>query len=118
MAGINATKSQYHSGPGPIPDSAAKKIMADQDIGMWNFYGALYGPPPVMDTLWTVIHDSFAQVPGAKFYFPEDRKAENDVLEAPCADHARRTAANRIQLRELGRRRRAHRLFAGVADQG
>jgi len=28
-------------GPGPIPDSAAKKIMADQEIGMWNFYGAL-----------------------------------------------------------------------------
>jgi 4-cresol dehydrogenase (hydroxylating) len=81
VAGINATKSQYHKGPGPIPDSAAKKIMADQDIGMWNFYGALYGPPPVMDTLWTVIRDSFAQVPGAKFYFPEDRKADNDVLK-------------------------------------
>ena len=55
--------------------------MADQDIGMWNFYGALYGPPPVMDTLWTAIRDSFAQVPGAKFYFPEDRKADNDVLK-------------------------------------
>ena len=81
VAGINATKSQYHSGPGPIPDSAAKKIMADQDIGMWNFYGALYGPPPVMDALWSVIHDSFAQVPGARFFFPEDRKADNDVLK-------------------------------------
>ena len=53
VAGINATRSQYHSGPGPIPDSAAKKIMADQDIGMWNFYGALYGPPPLMDVLWS-----------------------------------------------------------------
>ena len=28
VAGINATRSQYHAGPGPIPDSAAKKIMA------------------------------------------------------------------------------------------
>jgi 4-cresol dehydrogenase (hydroxylating) len=55
--------------------------MTDQDIGMWNFYGALYGPPPVMDALWSVIRDSFAQVPGAKFYFPEDRKADNDVLK-------------------------------------
>jgi len=81
VAGINATKSQYHSGPGPIPDSAAKKIMADQDIGMWNFYGALYGPPPIMDTLEGIIRDSFAKVPGARFFTPEQRKNENDVLK-------------------------------------
>jgi 4-cresol dehydrogenase (hydroxylating) flavoprotein subunit len=81
VAGINATKSQYFKGPGPIPDSAARQIMADQEIGMWNFYGALYGPPPVMDTLWTVIRDAFGRVPGAKFYFPEDRKRDNDVLK-------------------------------------
>jgi len=81
VAGINATKSQYHRGPGPIPDSAAKKIMADQDIGMWNFYGALYGPPPVMDALWGAIHGAFSQVPGAKFFFPDDRKHANDVLK-------------------------------------
>ena len=81
VAGINSTKSQYYSGKGPIPDSAAKKIMADHEIGMWNFYGALYGPPPIMDTLWSIIRDSFAKVPGAKFYFPEDRKRENDVLK-------------------------------------
>jgi (+)-pinoresinol hydroxylase len=33
-----------------------------------------------MDTLWTVIRDSFSKVPGAKFYFLEDRKRENDLL--------------------------------------
>ncbi len=81
VAGINSTKSQYYSGKGPIPDSAAKKIMADHDIGMWNFYGALYGPPPIMDTLWEIIRGAFSQVPGAKFYFPEDRKNANDVLK-------------------------------------
>lgn len=81
VAAINATRSQYHEGPGPIPDSAARRIMADQDIGMWNFYGALYGPPPVMDTLWSVIRDAFSRIPGAKFYFPEDRKHDNDVLK-------------------------------------
>jgi len=81
VASINATKSHYHKGPGPLPDSAARKIMADQDIGMWNFYGALYGPPPVMDTLWTIIRDSFAKIPGARFFTPEQRKHENDVLK-------------------------------------
>ena len=81
VASINATRSQYHNGPGPIPDSAARKIMADQDIGMWNFYGALYGPPPVMDTLWTIIRDSFAKIRGARFFTPEERKHDNDVLK-------------------------------------
>ena len=81
VAGINATRSQYHSGPGPIPDSAAKKIMADQDIGMWNFYGALYGPPPLMDVLWGITRDAFASIPGARFFTPEERKHDNDVLK-------------------------------------
>jgi 4-cresol dehydrogenase (hydroxylating) len=80
VAAINATRSQYTDKPGPLPDSILRRIMADQDIGMWNIYGALYGPPPVMDTLWTVIRDSFSKVPGAKFYFLEDRKRENDLL--------------------------------------
>lgn len=81
VAAINATRSQYHDKPGPLPESALRRIMADQDIGMWNFYGALYGPPPIMDTLWTIIRDSFASIPGVKFYFPEDRRHANDVLK-------------------------------------
>ncbi|HLF31331.1 MAG TPA: FAD-binding oxidoreductase [Xanthomonadales bacterium] len=79
-AAIFATRSQYYSGDGPIPDSVAKKIMADQDIGMWNFCGALYGPPAIADVLWTVIRDSFAGIPGVKFYMPEDRKHNPDIL--------------------------------------
>jgi len=79
-AALSATKSQYYSGDGPIPDSVARQIMADQEIGMWNFCGALYGPPPVMDTLWTVIRDSFSGIPGAKFYFEEDRTRRPDIL--------------------------------------
>lgn len=82
VAATNATRSQYTDKPGPLPDSILRKIMAEQDIGMWNIYGALYGPPPVMDTLWTVIRDAFAKVPGAKFYFPEDRQRPNDLLLA------------------------------------
>lgn len=81
VAAMNATRSQYTDKPGPLPDSTLRKIMADQDIGMWNIYGALYGPPPIMDTLWTVIRDSFSKVPGARFYFVEDRKGgPSDLL--------------------------------------
>jgi 4-cresol dehydrogenase (hydroxylating) flavoprotein subunit len=79
-AAVFSTKSQYYSGTGPIPDSVAKKIMADHEIGMWNFCGALYGPKPVTDALWSATRDAFSSIPGAKFYFPEDRKRKSDIL--------------------------------------
>jgi len=79
-AAITETRSKYHAGNGPIPDSVAKQIMADQQIGMWNFCGALYGPPAITDALWSVIRDAFAGIPGVKFYFPEDRKRSQDIL--------------------------------------
>ena len=79
-AALNSTRSHYYTGRGPLPPSAMRKLMDEHECGAWNFYGALYGPPPVMDALWSVTRDAFAKVPGAKFYFPEDRKNPNDVL--------------------------------------
>lgn len=79
-AAIMKVKSQYTDEKGPISDSVAKKIMADQEIGMWNFCGALYGPKPIRDTLWGAIRDSFSSIPGVKFYLPEDRKQRPDIL--------------------------------------
>ena len=80
-AAIHETKSKYHSGSGPVPPSVYQDIMDDQQIGMWNFCGALYGPPPVMDALESVIRDAFAQVPGSRFWFPEERTREFDILK-------------------------------------
>lgn len=97
-AAITVTKSQYYSGDGPIPDSVAKKIMRDLDIGMWNFCGALYGPPAVTDALWTVIRDAFAGIPGVKFYFPEDRNA---ALEPDILLHRAQTMAGVPKLTEF-----------------
>lgn len=73
---ITTTRSHYYTGEGPLPASVLKKIMADQDIGMWNFYSALYGPEPIMDATWGVIRDALSAVPGAKFYLEDDRKGD------------------------------------------
>jgi 4-cresol dehydrogenase (hydroxylating) len=72
-AAISVTRRQYYTGEGPIPPSVQKKIMADLKIGMWNFYGALYGPPPIMDNNWKILEAAFSQVKGARFYFEGDR---------------------------------------------
>jgi len=75
-AAVKVTKAQYYNGKGVMPDSARRKMASDLDIGNWNFYGALYGPEPIMDNNWEIIRDSLSQVPGAKFYFAEDRKGD------------------------------------------
>ncbi|MDA0824736.1 MAG: FAD-binding oxidoreductase [Proteobacteria bacterium] len=76
-AAVKVTKAHYYSGDGVMPDSARNKMAADLDIGQWNFYGALYGPEPIMDNNWKIIRERLAEVPGAKFYFAEDR--QNDA---------------------------------------
>jgi hypothetical protein len=40
----------------------------------------LQGPEPIRNTLWGIIKESFSKIPGAKFYFPEDRTEEHSVL--------------------------------------
>lgn len=87
-----------------ISDADQDRIAKDLDLGRWNFYGALYvrsslpehslisryiqGPEPIRNVLWSVIKEAFSTIPGAKFYFPEDRTEEHSVL---------RTRANTLQ---------------------
>lgn len=71
-AAVKVTKRDYYSGTGPMPDSARKKLATDLDLGVWNFYAALYGPPPLMANTWKVLESAFRSIPGAKIYL--DRK--------------------------------------------
>lgn len=71
-ASAKTTRRHYYDGKGPLPPSIRKKIASDLDLGAWNFYGALYGPPPMMENTWKVVQAAFAQIPGARFFF--DRK--------------------------------------------
>lgn len=70
---VQKQKRDYYTGKGPLPDSARKKIREDLRIGVWNFYGAAYGPPPIMDVNLELIRDTLASIPGAKWYWDEDR---------------------------------------------
>lgn len=75
-AAVQVRKDQYYDGSGPLPISARRKIKQDLDIGDWNFYGALYGPEPVMDANWEVVADSLGSIPGAKIV-PASRQQES-----------------------------------------
>src|SRR5690606_30728091 len=73
-AAVEVRRDQYHTGEGPVPPSARRKLMEDLNIGEWNFYGGLYGPEEVMDANWEVIRDALSSVKGAKFFTTEDRQ--------------------------------------------
>jgi len=75
-AAIKVSRAQYYTGKGPVPDSARRRMMADLDIGMWNFYGALYGTEAMMDNNWRLIEDTFRRIPGVKFYLEQDKGKE------------------------------------------
>ena len=75
-AAASVTKAQYFDGKGVMPASARRKMAEHLRIGSWNFYGALYGPEPIMDTDWNVIEESFRQVKGARFYSAADRQRD------------------------------------------
>lgn len=75
-AATSLDRTKYHVDAGPLPEAARRRMMADLNVGKWNFYAALYGPEPVMDAHWEVIRDSFATVKGARFFTADDRKGD------------------------------------------
>ncbi|MGH3785432.1 MAG: FAD-binding oxidoreductase [Pseudonocardiaceae bacterium] len=68
----------YYDGDGPIPDSVARGIMADQKIGRWNFYGAFYGTRESIAAQEAIIRDAFSAIPGGRFYLADEH--DNPVL--------------------------------------
>ncbi len=72
-AAPRVTRKQYYTGSGPMPMRQRQRMAEDLDIGMWNFYGALYGPEPIMDNNWKVLEEAFRSIPGARFFFAGDR---------------------------------------------
>ncbi|CAN9271590.1 unnamed protein product [Alternaria alternata] len=80
-AAVLGHKSDYTSDINkPLTDAELDAIAKKLDLGRWNFYGALYGPQPIRDVMWAIVKESFSAIPGAKFYFPEDRKESNSIL--------------------------------------
>ncbi|KAK6440359.1 hypothetical protein LTR95_003419 [Oleoguttula sp. CCFEE 5521] len=79
-AAVHADRTNYTKSDKPLNDEEMDAIAAKLGLGRWNFYGAVYGPPPVREVLLSVIKQSFLQIPGAKYFEPEDMP-DNIVLQ-------------------------------------
>jgi len=72
-AGVVSKRSEWYDGDGPLPDEAIDRMKSELNLGYWNFYGTLYGPPPMIEMFYGMIKGAFGQIPGAKFYTNEER---------------------------------------------
>ena len=77
---IQGTKLKYTSSSAPLTEEELDGVAKKLNLGRWNFYGALYGPKPVRDSIWDAVKAAFSAIDGAKFYFPQDMP-ENVVLQ-------------------------------------
>ena len=66
-------RTEWFDGDGPMPAEAIERMKKDLDLGFWNFYGTLYGPPPLIEMYYGMIKEAFGKIPGARFFTHEER---------------------------------------------
>lgn len=76
--GVVSQRSEWHEGDGPLPPEAIERMKRELNLGYWNFYGTLYGPPPVIESYYAIIKEAFGAIPGARFHTNEDRPEDGD----------------------------------------
>ena len=72
-AGQVSRRSDWYDDDGAIPDEVIDRIKRELNLGYWNFYGAVYGPPPVIEQSLQVIEGAFSRIPGARFFTTKTR---------------------------------------------
>jgi 4-cresol dehydrogenase (hydroxylating) len=77
-AGVVSRRSEWYDSDGPLPAEAIERMKRELNLGYWNFYGALYGPPSLIETYYAMIKNAFGQIPGARFFTCEDRPEHGD----------------------------------------
>ena len=79
-AAVSRNKKSYAEKDEPLSDEELDAIAKRLRLGRWNFYGALYGPAPVRNVLWSVIKEAFSTIEGAQFILPGYTK-DHPVLQ-------------------------------------
>lgn len=66
-------RDEWHAGPGHLSDDEIKTMQRELNLGYWNLYASVYGPPPQIEMFLAMIKEAFLQVPGARFATTKDR---------------------------------------------
>jgi hypothetical protein len=66
-AAVHNPKSHFTSKNTPLTDDELDKAAKYLDLRRWNFYGAVYGPEPLRNVLWSVIKQAFGSIEAQVF---------------------------------------------------
>lgn len=66
-------RDEWFDGEGPVPTEAIQRMQEELNLGYWNFYGTVYGPPPQIEMFLGMIQEAFLQIPGAEFFTTQTR---------------------------------------------
>lgn len=80
-AAVLGPKKSYKDVDRPLTEDELVEIQKRLGLGRWNFYGALYGPTIIRNAQWEVIKTTFAQIQGAKYFWPEEGRPSPGVLD-------------------------------------
>lgn len=58
---------------GPLTPEVIDRMKHELNLGYWNMYGSVYGPPEQIELFLGMIKDAFTQIPGARFFTTQDR---------------------------------------------
>ena len=72
-AAVVSRRADWYDGDGPLPPEAIERMKKELDLGYWNLYGTLYGPPQLIEMNYGIIKEAFGRIPGARFHTHEER---------------------------------------------
>ena len=58
---------------GPLTGEVIQRMKDELDLGYWNLYGTVYGPPEQCDVFLRMIREAFSAVEGSRFFTTRDR---------------------------------------------
>lgn len=95
-AGVVSQRTEWQQDGGALTHEAIEKMKRELDLGFWNLYGTVYGPPQLMEMYLGMIKEAFLQVPGARFWTHHDRPNDINVDRGAHVLHDRHKINNGV----------------------
>jgi 4-cresol dehydrogenase (hydroxylating) len=83
LASVISSRSPWHQGEDPIPDSVIDTMARELEIGRWMMRFALYGDESIVDLRFKKIKEAFEQIPGAEVWGQKHAPDAVESLEHP-----------------------------------
>lgn len=70
---VQSTRDRWLPDGGPLTDEVIATMKSEMDLGYWNLYASVYGPPEQIEAFLDIIEKAFTVVPGSRFFTTKTR---------------------------------------------